>query len=239
MVAMSSTSIVVKVLADYRTSNTPAGQITIGTLILQARGAGWGASVPGAHLHGWGASCAGPVLVPLAGGLPQRRKEGRGARGVVPAASAASHSPSGGLSLSAGPHPRRLQDCLVGLLFALMPVLAAAGGGSGFDITLLLTVMGRVVAKLAVLAVGALLVARTVLPPAMRALQRRFGPDSFQLAAVAFCLLCALATARQGISAELGAFVAGVMLSATEQQESVLHNIGGRAAALGGAGVCV
>ncbi|EFN57909.1 hypothetical protein CHLNCDRAFT_7714, partial [Chlorella variabilis] len=160
MVAMSSTSIVVKVLADYRTSNTPAGQITIGTLILQARGAGWGAS-----------------------------------------------------------------DCLVGLLFALMPVLAAAGGGSGFDITLLLTVMGRVVAKLAVLAVGALLVARTVLPPAMRALQRRFGPDSFQLAAVAFCLLCALATARQGISAELGAFVAGVMLSATEQQESVLHNI--------------
>lgn len=36
MVAMSSTSIVVKVLADYRTSNTQQGQITIGTLIMQA-----------------------------------------------------------------------------------------------------------------------------------------------------------------------------------------------------------
>ncbi len=35
MVAMSSTSIVVKVLSENRTSNTPAGQITIGTLILQ------------------------------------------------------------------------------------------------------------------------------------------------------------------------------------------------------------
>ena len=35
LVAMSSTSIVVKCLADSKTSNTPVGQITIGTLILQ------------------------------------------------------------------------------------------------------------------------------------------------------------------------------------------------------------
>jgi hypothetical protein len=107
-----------------------------------------------------------------------------------------------------------------------MPVLAAAGGSSGFDVALLLSVMGHVVAKLAVLALGALAVSRTVLPPAMRALSRRFGPDSFQLAAIAFCLLCALGTARQGISPELGAFVAGVMLSATEQQDAVLHHLG-------------
>lgn len=37
MVAMSSTSIVVKVLTDYRAQNTQQGQITIGTLIMQAR----------------------------------------------------------------------------------------------------------------------------------------------------------------------------------------------------------
>lgn len=35
LVAMSSTSIVVKCLADSKTSNTAVGQITIGTLILQ------------------------------------------------------------------------------------------------------------------------------------------------------------------------------------------------------------
>ncbi|KAI3427997.1 hypothetical protein D9Q98_006384 [Chlorella vulgaris] len=151
MVAMSSTSIVVKVLADYRTSNTQQGQITIGTLIMQ--------------------------------------------------------------------------DCVVGLLFAFMPVLAASGGSSGFDVALLLTVMGRVVLKLAVLVGVALVVARVVLPPTMRALQRRFGPDSFQLAAIAFCLVCALATAKQGISGELGAFAAGIMLSATDQQEAVLHHL--------------
>ena len=122
--------------------------------------------------------------------------------------------------------PPTLQDCLVGLLFAFMPVLATASGGTGFDIALLLSVMGRVVVKLAVLAAAALLVARTVLPPTMCFLARRFGADSFQLASIAFCLLCALGTARQGLSAELGAFVAGVMLSATEQQEAVLHHLG-------------
>ena len=37
LVAMSSTSIVLKVLAERRTLNTQPGQITIGTLILQAR----------------------------------------------------------------------------------------------------------------------------------------------------------------------------------------------------------
>lgn len=34
-VAMSSTSIVIKCLADARQNSTPHGQITIGTLILQ------------------------------------------------------------------------------------------------------------------------------------------------------------------------------------------------------------
>lgn len=123
-----------------------------------------------------------------------------------------------------------MQDCLVGLLFAFMPVLATTAAGAGFDISLLITVMARVAGKLAVLAVGALVVARTVLPPATRWLARRYGADSFQLTAIAFCLLCALGTARQGVSAELGAFVAGVMLSATEQQETVLHHLGARLA---------
>lgn len=122
-----------------------------------------------------------------------------------------------------------------------MPVLSSAAGGTAdFDLALLLSVMGRVGAKLAVLAVGALLLARTVLPPACRVLARRFGTESFQLASIAFCLLCALGTARQGISAELGAFVAGVMLSATDQAEAVLHHLGERGRGLRWAGIsCV
>jgi hypothetical protein len=37
-VSMSSTSIVIKCLSDTKSTNTPHGAITIGTLILQARG---------------------------------------------------------------------------------------------------------------------------------------------------------------------------------------------------------
>ena len=37
LVAMSSTSIVVKVLSDCRTQHSQPGQITIGTLVLQVR----------------------------------------------------------------------------------------------------------------------------------------------------------------------------------------------------------
>jgi Kef-type K+ transport system membrane component KefB len=39
---------------------------------------------------------------------------------------------------------------------------------------------------------------------------------------IAFCLTTATLTVKLGISAELGAFMAGVMLSATEQQEQVV-----------------
>jgi Kef-type K+ transport system membrane component KefB len=204
LVAMSSTSIVLKVLTERRTLNTQPGQITIGTLILQAR----------AGLQLGGLAYGACACFCMSNDFNYRTLPG----------CALMHSSAHQFTLPA------LQDCLVGLLFAFMPVLATASGGTGFDIALLLSVMGRVVVKLAVLAAAALLVARTVLPPTMRFLARRFGADSFQLASIAFCLLCALGTARQGLSAELGAFVAGVMLSATEQQEAVLHHLGEHAA---------
>ncbi len=57
LVAMSSTSIVVKCLADSKTSNTSVGQITIGTLILQVCGCGWegvGWGAEGEGVGGWG-----------------------------------------------------------------------------------------------------------------------------------------------------------------------------------------
>ncbi len=47
------------------------------------------------------------------------------------------------------------------------------------------------------------------------------------MAAIAFCLVTALATTRLGVSPELGAFIAGVMVGSTDQQESMLHHLGG------------
>lgn len=46
------------------------------------------------------------------------------------------------------------------------------------------------------------------------------------MVSIAFCLLTALAGVRLGVSSELGAFMAGVMVSATDQQEQMQHQLG-------------
>ena len=118
---------------------------------------------------------------------------------------------------------------MVGLLFAFIPVLGrAAASENGLDARELLSVLLLVGAKLGVVAAVAAAIARTALPPLARALARLFSDESFLMASMAFCLLASLLTARQGVSSELGAFVAGVMLSATDQQEAVLHHLGER-----------
>jgi Kef-type K+ transport system membrane component KefB len=49
--------------------------------------------------------------------------------------------------------------------------------------------------------------------------------ETFQLSVLGFGLAIALITTKLGISAELGAFMAGAALSATEYQEATLHAI--------------
>lgn len=151
-ISMSSTSIVVKCLAARRAQNTPAGQITIGTLILQ--------------------------------------------------------------------------DCMVGLLFALLPVVSGTlAPGARVDLRQLAAVLGRVLATLGGVLLVAALGAAFVLPTVMNRLARHCSSETYQLISLALCFLTALATTRLGVSAELGAFLAGVVMSSTEQQEAVLHQL--------------
>ncbi|KAK9833979.1 hypothetical protein WJX81_000500 [Elliptochloris bilobata] len=150
LVSMSSTSIVIKCLSDTKSTNTPHGAITIGTLILQ--------------------------------------------------------------------------DCMVGLLFAFMPVLAGSRGGGGDQLEVV-RLLVRVTFTLAVGLAAAMAVARTALPPALRVLSRHASPELYQLTLIAFCLLCGWLSGFMGLSTELGAFVAGVMLSATDQQEHCLAQL--------------
>jgi Kef-type K+ transport system membrane component KefB len=148
MLAMSSTSVVVKCLQDSRASNTPHAQITIGTLVLQ--------------------------------------------------------------------------DCVVGLLFAFMPVLASAGSASGgVSLRELAAVAGRVMAMLAVTLAVAALAAATFLPMLTRQISK-FSKETFLITILGFCLAASMATTRVGVSAELGAFLAGVLLSVTDQQEAIV-----------------
>ncbi|KAK9821251.1 hypothetical protein WJX74_001923 [Apatococcus lobatus] len=150
LVSMSSTSIVVKCLADTKSSNSPHGQITIGTLILQ--------------------------------------------------------------------------DCMVGLLFAFMPVLASnssAGGGSDhLDVAM---VVMRVTLSLGSVVLLSTLVARLLLPHFMRVLAKFASVELYQLTLISICLVSGWITGHLGLSTELGAFISGVMLSTTDQQEQALH----------------
>ena len=122
-VSMSSTSIVVKCLTDSKATASPHGQITIGTLILQVPSCASTApclhgSRPGvAHEHATAMRC---------GGALHGRKQLPGSSRPQPG----SEPPTrwrGTRALSAG--AMQSQDCMVGLLFAFMPILANNRGG--------------------------------------------------------------------------------------------------------------
>ncbi|KAH9799942.1 K(+) efflux antiporter 6 [Citrus sinensis] len=118
-----------------------------------------------------------------------------------------------------------LQDCAVGLLFALLPVL---GGTSGvlqgmISITKLLVVL---IAFLGILSI----LSRTCVPwllKLMTSLSSQFclvqTNELYQLASVAFCLLVAWCSDKLGLSLELGSFAAGVMISTTDLAQHTLE----------------
>ncbi|KAL2608855.1 hypothetical protein R1flu_027428 [Riccia fluitans] len=115
-----------------------------------------------------------------------------------------------------------LQDCAVGLLFALLPVL---GGENGllqgiFSMTRELIVLGVFISV-------AGLLSRSVVPQFFKLMIKvsvQTG-ELYQLGAVAFCLLVAWCSDKAGLSLELGAFVAGVMISSTDYAQHTLEQV--------------
>ncbi|XP_048602782.1 K(+) efflux antiporter 6-like isoform X5 [Brassica napus] len=115
-----------------------------------------------------------------------------------------------------------LQDCAVGLLFALLPVL---GGNSGV-LEGVLSMAKVVVVLLSFLAVLTIL-SRTCIPWLLKLMVSLSSQTNelYQLAAVAFCLLVAWCSDKLGLSLELGSFAAGVMISTTDLAEHTLEQI--------------
>ncbi|CAL9027694.1 unnamed protein product [Prunus brigantina] len=115
-----------------------------------------------------------------------------------------------------------LQDCAVGLLFALLPVL---GGSSGIlqgviSMTKSLVVLLIFLATLSILS-------RTCVPwflNLMISLSSQTN-ELYQLASVAFCLLVAWCSDKLGLSLELGSFAAGVMISTTDLGQHTLEQV--------------
>lgn len=70
-----------------------------------------------------------------------------------------------------------------------------------------------VLLKLGLALVAAVLTAKSLMPPVMRLLQRHGSHELNQIGLVAWCFTAAWVSNSFGLSSELGAFVAGVMVS--------------------------
>ncbi|GFY83266.1 K+ efflux antiporter 5 [Actinidia rufa] len=118
------------------------------------------------------------------------------------------------------------QDCAVGLLFALLPVL---GGNSG--ILQGMMSMGKLLLVLSIyISPWHLLKTMNEMDCGILSLKMHTIPypktnELYQLAAVAFCLLSAWCSDKLGLSLELGSFVAGVMISTTDFAQHTLDQV--------------
>ncbi|KVI01204.1 Cation/H+ exchanger [Cynara cardunculus var. scolymus] len=117
-----------------------------------------------------------------------------------------------------------LQDCAVGLLFALLPIL---GGTSGV-LEGMLSMTKTLVTLITFLAVLSIL-SRTCIPWFLNLMislsSQSQTNELYQLASVAFCLIVASCSDKLGLSLELGSFAAGVMISTTDLAQHTLEQV--------------
>ncbi|KAI8530952.1 hypothetical protein RHMOL_Rhmol11G0100000 [Rhododendron molle] len=117
-----------------------------------------------------------------------------------------------------------LQDCAVGLLFALLPVL---GGTSGV-LQGIMSMTKSLVVLIAFLGILSIL-SRTCVPWFLKLMinlsKSSQTNELYQLASVAFCLLVAWCSDKLGLSLELGSFAAGVMISTTDLAQHTLEQV--------------
>ncbi|PHU22874.1 K(+) efflux antiporter 5 [Capsicum chinense] len=114
------------------------------------------------------------------------------------------------------------QDCAVGLLFALLPVL---GGNSGILHGIIS--MGKVLLILSMYLSVVSILTWSFVPRFLKLMIRLSSQTNelYQLAVVAFCLLSAWCSDKLGLSLELGSFVAGVMISTTDFAQHTLDQV--------------
>ncbi|XP_042505887.1 K(+) efflux antiporter 5-like isoform X2 [Macadamia integrifolia] len=114
------------------------------------------------------------------------------------------------------------QDCAVGLLFALLPVL---GGNSGLLHGMIS--MAKLLLVLSIFLTTASILSWSFVPRFLKLMIQLSSQTNelYQLAAVAFCLLSAWCSDKLGLSLELGSFVAGVMISTSDFAQHTLDQV--------------
>lgn len=108
-----------------------------------------------------------------------------------------------------------VQDLALGLMLAVLPALDRPSEEIGVAV-------GMALLKTALLAGGAIAAGIWVIPPLLRLLAKTESRELFLLGVVALCLGIALLTESLGLSIEMGAFIAGLMISEVEYADQTL-----------------
>lgn len=111
-----------------------------------------------------------------------------------------------------------VQDLALGLMLAVLPALNQPVEEIGMAIII-------AVLKLALFALGAVIVGKWLIPPFLQLLAKTESKELFLLGVVALCLAIALLTGEIGLSTEMGAFVAGLMISEVEYADQTLDYV--------------
>ncbi|WP_449420215.1 cation:proton antiporter domain-containing protein [Phormidium nigroviride] len=108
-----------------------------------------------------------------------------------------------------------VQDLALGLMLAVLPALNQPAEAIGMAIASALL-------RITLFAIGAIIVGILVIPPLLRFLAKTESKELFLLGVVVLALSIALLTEQLGFSIEMGAFVAGLMISEVEYADQTL-----------------
>ena len=108
-----------------------------------------------------------------------------------------------------------VQDLALGLMLAVLPALDQPVESIGIAV-------GWALLRIGLFAAGAVVAGIWIIPPLLRLLARTESRELFLLGVVALCLGIALLTEHLGLSIEMGAFVAGLMISEVEYADQTL-----------------
>lgn len=109
------------------------------------------------------------------------------------------------------------QDLALGLMLAILPAINQSGP--------ILSVVGLVSLKVLGFLIAALIAGRWVIPAIIRQVAFTESSELFLLTLVALCLGVALVTAQLGLSIEIGAFVAGLMIAEIDYADQALSKV--------------
>ncbi|MBR8830031.1 MAG: Glutathione-regulated potassium-efflux system protein KefB [Chroococcopsis gigantea SAG 12.99] len=111
-----------------------------------------------------------------------------------------------------------VQDLALGLMLAVLPALNQPLDQIGIAV-------GIALVKLVLFALGAFVLWKWVIPPYLGLLARTESRELFLLGVVALCLGIALITGKIGLSTEMGAFVAGLIISEVDYVDQTLDYV--------------